>query len=68
MKDYSLIGVDGNAFSVIGYVVNAMRKEGNTIEERDLFTKEAMSGDYNNLLTFSMNKVNELNEEREERE
>ena len=26
MEQFDLVGVDGNAFSVMGYVINAMRK------------------------------------------
>jgi len=28
MEKYNLIGIDGNAFSVMGYVQNAMKHEG----------------------------------------
>jgi hypothetical protein len=46
-----LVGTDGNAFALMGKVSQALRKAGVSKEERDLFIKEATSGDYNNLLT-----------------
>jgi hypothetical protein len=51
-----LIGKDGNAFSVIGNVSEALRRGG----RRDLiepFRIEAMSGDYNHLLQTAMKYV-----------
>lgn len=46
---YSLIGVDGNAFAILGYTVRALKQTGH----RDLVDKmheEATAGDYNNLI------------------
>jgi hypothetical protein len=46
---YSLIGQDGNAFALMGYTGRALRETGH----RDLVSqmqKEAMSGDYYNLI------------------
>ena len=45
-----LTGTDGNAFAVIGTVTRALRRAGVSKEERDQFSKEAMSGDYDNVL------------------
>ena len=45
-----LTGVDGNAFSLMGTVADALRKGGVSKYERDEFFNEAMSGDYNHLL------------------
>jgi len=61
MSNYSLIGIDGNAFSVMGYVTRAMRKEGKSKEEIDEYRAKAMSGDYNNLLLESQEVIDELN-------
>lgn len=60
-KAYSLIGVDGNAFSVMGYVAKAMRECHKSKEEIDAYYKDAMSGDYNNLLCVSMDMLEILN-------
>ena len=52
-----LVGRDGNAFAILGAVKNALAKAGVSKEERDLFLKEAMSGDYDNLLCTCMEWV-----------
>lgn len=46
---YTLVGVDGNAFSLMGYTASAMKKEGlgELVPEMQ---KRAMSGDYSNLI------------------
>ena len=59
--EYSLVGIDGNAFSIMGYVIKAMRKEGKTKEEIDAYSGIAMSGDYDNLLSASQTIIEELN-------
>lgn len=59
---YSLVGIDGNAFSVVGYVQQCMKKEGKTKSDIDEYTKRATSGDYNNLLCESADVIDELNE------
>lgn len=64
-KLYSLIGIDGNAFSVMAYVSNAMEAEGKSKAEIDEYYKEAKSGDYNNLLRVSMSMCAELNKLKE---
>lgn len=45
-----LVGLDGNAFSLLGAFRTQARKEKWTQEEIDEVLNEAMSGDYNNLL------------------
>jgi len=52
-----LVGNDGNAFAILGAVRKAMRKANLPTEELDAFTKEATSGDYNNLLATCMKWV-----------
>lgn len=59
---YSLIGCDGNAYAVMGYVTNCMKKEGKTREEIKAYQEQAMSGDYDNLLAVSCEILDELNE------
>ena len=46
----NLVGVDGNAFAVMGTWQRQARKEGWTKEQIDVVLKEAMGGDYNHLL------------------
>jgi len=61
-----LVGEDGNAFSIIGRVKKAMREGGCTEEQMDEYVAEATSGDYNHLLTVTMNTVAEESAEEEE--
>ena len=50
MARYSLVGVDGNAYCVMGYTARAMLREGFSQKEVDEMYKKAQSSDYNNLL------------------
>lgn len=63
---YTLVGVDGNSFSIMGYVRRAMKRCGKTKEEIDKYINRAMSSDYQNLLTVSEDMCMELNELNEE--
>jgi hypothetical protein len=45
-----LTGHDGNAFSIMGRVGDALRRAGVSDEERNEYIKESMSGDYSHLL------------------
>ena len=54
-----LIGRDGNAFSILGTVKQALRRGGESREFIEAFMKEATSGDYNHLLATCM-KVRSL--------
>lgn len=58
---YSLIGVDGNAFCVMGYVRKAMKREGFSEKEIDDYTEDAKSSDYNHLLAVSVAMVDKVN-------
>lgn len=59
---YDLVGVNGNAFSVMGYVRNAMKETGFSRTEIEAYTKDAMSSDYDHLLTVSVEFVDKCNE------
>lgn len=51
-----LTGRDGNAFFILGTVKKALRSAGfNDLAEQ--YSKEATSGDYNNLLRVTMEYV-----------
>ena len=67
-KEYDLVGVDGNAFSVMGYVKRAMRESGFSPEEISEYIAEATSGDYNNLLCVSVDMVDKCNQRNCEEE
>lgn len=64
---YDLVGVDGNAFAIMGYTARELSRAG----LRDLvpqMRKEATAGDYNNLLCVCMKYVDKANEAAEEKE
>ncbi len=63
-EEYTLVGVNGNAFAVMGYVSRAMKKEGFSREEIDAYHERATSGNYNNLLRESIEMVDKCNEKR----
>jgi len=52
-----LSGEDGNAFAILGNVKRAMQRGGLPKEVIDQFREEAMSGDYDNLLSTCMRYV-----------
>jgi len=56
--EVELVGHNGNAFMIIGSVTKALRREKVSREEIDLYTKEAMAGDYDHLLRTTMEWVN----------
>ena len=62
---YDLVEVDGNAFSVMAYVVNAMREQGFSKQEQKDYRSDAMSGDYDHLLCVSFEMVERCNERAE---
>lgn len=61
-KYYDLVGIDGNAFNVMGYVRRAMKECGFSKDEIEAYTKDATSGDYNHLLVVSMDIIDKCNE------
>jgi len=48
--ELDLVGLDGNAFALMGKFSREARKQGWTKEEVDLVLNECTSGDYDNLL------------------
>lgn len=62
MANYTLVGIDGNAYVVMGYVRRAMRAEGKSAEEIDAYIADAESSDYGHMLRVSMAMLDELNE------
>lgn len=59
-----VLGLDGNAFAIMGRVTDALRKngQGNKVDE---FRTRATSGDYNNLLRVVYEYVYEPDEDDE---
>lgn len=62
MKQFTLVGVNGNAFCVMAYVSTAMKQAGFTKSEIANYTKKATSGDYDMLLCLSMEMIDKCNE------
>ena len=52
-----LVGQEGNAFFILGTVAKALRRGGVSDEEVKQFQKEAMSGDYEELLAACLRWV-----------
>lgn len=49
-----LIGTDGNAFSLLGKCLTVAKKNKWTKQQINIFNNEAMSGDYDHLLSTIM--------------
>ncbi len=54
--EVTLVGENGNAFNIMGITTKALKRagHGDLVEE---YRKEAMSGDYDNLLRVTMEYV-----------
>lgn len=48
--ELDLVGIDGNAFSLMGVWRREAKKQDRTSEEIEAVLKDCQSGDYNNLL------------------
>lgn len=60
-QKYSLIGVDGNAYAILGYVSSAMKKEGYTKQQINEYEERAKGDSYENLICVSLEMIDELN-------
>jgi hypothetical protein len=49
--------LDGNAYSIMSAVTNALRRDGVDKDQVEAYKTEAMSGDYDNLLRTTMRWV-----------
>lgn len=58
-----MVGLDGNAFSLMGAFTRQARKEGWTKDEIDSVMNEATSGDYNHLLSTLSDHCDPTNDE-----
>lgn len=59
---YSLVGVDGNAFAIMGYTAKAMRRANFSKEEVEQMYEEAESSDYYNLIAVCDGYIDKVNE------
>ena len=62
MRAFDLVGIDGNAYSIMGYVIKAMKMAEYTKIEQDSYLQRAMSDDYENLLSESIKMIDEVND------
>jgi len=51
--DVQLVGIDGNAFAIMGEIRRGLRKAGNDQESIDAVIEDMMSGDYDHLLAVA---------------
>lgn len=61
VEKYTLVGVDGNAFCIMGYVSSALKREKCSRDKIDEYIKEATSGNYDHLIQTSVKVLDELN-------
>ena len=59
---YNLVGIDGNAYSIMGYVSKCMRREHYSQKDIHDYITRATSSDYDNLLRVSIDMIDKLNE------
>ena len=62
MKAYTLVGIDGNAYNIMGYVRAAMDDANMTNDDIDAYVKDATSSDYNHLVAVSCEMIDRVNE------
>lgn len=58
--EVQLTGNDGNAFAIMGVVRRALKQADVSKDEVAEYTKQSMSGDYDNLLRVAMSWVTVL--------
>ena len=61
---YNLVGVNGNAYVVMGYTARALKNE-DLRDKVDEMYEKAKSGDYDNLLRVCMEYIDMANEAAE---
>lgn len=61
-EKFSLVGVDGNAFSIMAYVKTAMREAGFSKNEIDEYLKDCIRGNYDYLISLSDEMIERCND------
>ena len=61
-----LSNIDGNAMSIIGVVIRAMKSHGKTQKERTEYINMAQESDYDHLLQVSIKILDEMDAEYDE--
>ena len=62
MKAYTLVGINGNAYNIMGYVRAAMDDANMTNDDIAAYVKDATSSDYNHLVAVSCEMIDRVNE------
>ena len=52
--EIELVGIDGNAFSIIGTMIKALKQAGNESSVIKAYEADVMSGDYNHVLAVTL--------------
>lgn len=63
-RNFSLVGVNGNAFAIMTYVIKAMKECHCTKDEIKSYQTKAMSSDYTTLVATSMYQLEVLNQSK----
>lgn len=58
--DLELVGIDDNAFAILGTVARALRKAGNDEATVTAWTEYATAGDYDHVLRAAMEAVGDI--------
>ena len=66
--ELELVGLDGNAWSIMGAVKRAMRQHGYSNQAQGEMTEDSMSGDYNHVLQTAMFWVDSPEDEEDDYE
>lgn len=68
-KNYSLVGVDGNAYCIMGYVANAMRDAFRASRDarfgekaQNKYLEDATSSNYAHLVCVSCEQIDKVND------
>jgi hypothetical protein len=59
LVEVQLVGMDGNAFSILGRVSRALRQAGYSQEARDAYQAAATGGDYDTVLAVTLDWTTE---------
>lgn len=62
MKEYTLVGVDGNAFAILAYTQKAMRECKFSKEQIEKMRVEATTSNHDNLICVCMDYLEKCNE------
>lgn len=63
-RNFSLVGVNGNAFAIMAYVIKAMKECHRTKDQIKSYQTKAMSSDYTTLVATSMDQLEVLNQSK----